>query len=330
MRAGELRHRVQLQQAIVARDTFSAEVTTWNTLTTVWAHVAVLSGSEAIAQLQIDATLTHTIVIRYYPILVPAMRAVWDGKVLEIHAVVPDEKKQMMTLLCSAEVEGEARGLAPWGAVLNGTSALINAGNQSSLTDMHSGDMTIEGWFKIAMGTGAGKAVICKTTNAANGWSVVFQNATQLKISIMRATPAVSLVAFTPDNVFHHCAFTFSLADLKARIFIDGMERSYLSQVAGVGGIITSGGADLTVGNILSVYTALTVGWLRISNSVRYTATFLPFPRDNPPIVDVHTVRLFRMNEGSGTVIGDASSNAQNASLINGAWGKFPVGYGAP
>lgn len=104
MRAGELRERIQLQAKQVTRDTFGAEVITWVTQATVWARVTAVSGDEAVTLSQEAATMTHQVVIRYYDGLTPVMRVLWRGRVLEIRSVIPDEKRQQMTLLCSEVV----------------------------------------------------------------------------------------------------------------------------------------------------------------------------------------------------------------------------------
>lgn len=104
MRAGELRERIQLQAKAVSRNATGEEVRVWNPLATVWARVTVVSGDETVTLSQEAATLTHQVVIRPYDGVAPMMRVLWRGRVLEIHAVMPDEKHQLMTLLCSEVV----------------------------------------------------------------------------------------------------------------------------------------------------------------------------------------------------------------------------------
>jgi SPP1 family predicted phage head-tail adaptor len=107
VRAGELRHRVVIQKkpTTVARNGFGEEVIAWQVLATTWARVETLSGGEAIEQARAGATLTHRVTMRYQRNVVPEMRVVWDERTLEIHAVVPDERKRVMALECSEVVE---------------------------------------------------------------------------------------------------------------------------------------------------------------------------------------------------------------------------------
>jgi hypothetical protein len=214
-----------------------------------------------------------------------------------------------------------------WTAVLNGADELINSGSHASIDDLHDGAMTVEGWFKI---NNAGFAniggIIGKTATLSDGWFFEFHTSTVIKVRVICATTvSESYIDFTPDSTFHHFAVTFDDAgDRKARIYIDGSELTYLAQIAGVGAIVSDAGADLTIGTLSTLFTEMSVGWMRISNNIRYTGAFTPASRATPPTVDANTVRLYKVNEGAGAVITDYSANAQNAAMINGTWLDYP------
>jgi len=104
MRAGELRHRIEIQRKGVTRDGFGAEVITWLPFTNAWARVETLSGGESIELSRAGAALTHRITMRYQRNVLPEMQVAWDERTLEIHAVVPDERKREMALECSEVV----------------------------------------------------------------------------------------------------------------------------------------------------------------------------------------------------------------------------------
>jgi SPP1 family predicted phage head-tail adaptor len=114
MRAGQLRHRIEIQRPIVTRDAYGAEIKAWSALVSLWAHVQTLNGSERILQTQADATLTHQITIRYYPGLTPVMRVRWNGRLFEIHSLVPDEREQQLVLMCSESVSYTASPSGVW------------------------------------------------------------------------------------------------------------------------------------------------------------------------------------------------------------------------
>jgi SPP1 family predicted phage head-tail adaptor len=90
--AGRLRDRVTLQAKAVTRDAFGGEVVTWGTHATLWASVESLSGREYIEQQfgvdQVRATRAVRVVLRYRDDVVPWMRIVHGGRVLEIQAVI--------------------------------------------------------------------------------------------------------------------------------------------------------------------------------------------------------------------------------------------------
>ena len=67
MRAGDLRHRLKIQQRTVGKDSFGQELTTWTTFAEVWAQISPASGSEIFAASQIKAEISHSIRMRWRP-----------------------------------------------------------------------------------------------------------------------------------------------------------------------------------------------------------------------------------------------------------------------
>lgn len=109
MQAGKLRERVTIQQEVVTRDTFGAEVNPWTDVATVWASVRPGSSGERFisAADQVQATITHTVRIRYRAGLTPKMRLKWEGRYLGIQSVVePDGRTRELVLLCLEIVDG--------------------------------------------------------------------------------------------------------------------------------------------------------------------------------------------------------------------------------
>ena len=101
VRAGELRHRVTIQQKSISQDTYGAALETWSTLATVWANVEALSGREFFDSQQTVAQADHRITIRYRADIKPAMRVVEGTRTFEIQAVLDREgRKRTLELLC--------------------------------------------------------------------------------------------------------------------------------------------------------------------------------------------------------------------------------------
>ena len=100
MRAGELRHRVEIQSKSVTRNDLGEEVITWNTVATVWAAVVPVFGSEAVDNSAREATATHQVRIRRRTDVTPVMRVVYGAKEFDVQHVADDNKPGLMVLSC--------------------------------------------------------------------------------------------------------------------------------------------------------------------------------------------------------------------------------------
>jgi hypothetical protein len=114
--------------------------------------------------------------------------------------------------------------------------------------------------------------------------------------------------------------------DRRIDLFVDGVEVTYTTQVQGSGAVKDDSALGLYIGEDFPSNWPFKgkVGWCRISNVVRYTGSFTPDARNAPPASDANTVRLFKMDEGTGTNINDTSSNALDATMTNGSWVNDP------
>jgi hypothetical protein len=112
-------------------------------------------------------------------------------------------------------------------------------------------------------------------------------------------------------NAWHHIAVTRDASNA-TRIFIDGVLRGTMTGTAAP----TSSTGAFTIGeagDALAEYFPGLVDEVRISNVVRYTATFTPSTA--PFATDGNTVALYHLNEGTGQTVGDSSGNARNGFL---------------
>lgn len=90
MRAGDLRRQIALQTRATVQDTFGGQSQVWTTAYTVWAQISPLSGRELLAAQAVRSEVTHTITIRWRseladPMALAAMRAVYNGRIFNIH-----------------------------------------------------------------------------------------------------------------------------------------------------------------------------------------------------------------------------------------------------
>ena len=102
MRAGRLRHRLELQERSVTRDSYGAEVETWTTQHVIWGSVEPLSGSEYFASKQTQAERSHKIIIRYISDLHVTWRIKFGSRTFGIESIINrDERNRELTLMCS-------------------------------------------------------------------------------------------------------------------------------------------------------------------------------------------------------------------------------------
>ena len=103
IRAGLLRERVTIQEQVISRDEYGAEIITWGDVATVWASVLPTTGQErfvAAAQQQL-ATMSHEVRIRKREGLTREMRLLWLGRELDIENIAdPTGRRAELVLRC--------------------------------------------------------------------------------------------------------------------------------------------------------------------------------------------------------------------------------------
>jgi len=105
MQAGKLRHRVTFQQLTEQKDTHGAGKNTWVDVCTVYARIRPLTGRSLFAAQQNHSEVTGMIDIRYDARITAKMRAVFEGKIYSIHAVIdPELRHKELNLMVSEGV----------------------------------------------------------------------------------------------------------------------------------------------------------------------------------------------------------------------------------
>lgn len=101
--AGDLRHRITLQQRGGTQDAIGQPVLTWADVATVWADVRYLNGLEIVKADAEISVARASVRIRYRLGVTAAMRVLHDGRVLDIKAVLPDATgREYLDLACQA------------------------------------------------------------------------------------------------------------------------------------------------------------------------------------------------------------------------------------
>ena len=105
MRAGRLRHRVQIQSGTETADAVGQPVTTWATTRTVWAAIEPLTGREFQEAQRTDSDITHTVTIRGNIAADVEKRLLFGTRVLNIESVLDkDERGITKQLMCKEDV----------------------------------------------------------------------------------------------------------------------------------------------------------------------------------------------------------------------------------
>jgi len=105
MRAGRLRHTVQLEQRVETRDTDGSVLTSWALFSERPAELRPLAGRELIAAQAVQSEITTRAVIRHIDGISTRMRLVHHGVAYNIHAVLPGPTfRRYCTLMLSAGV----------------------------------------------------------------------------------------------------------------------------------------------------------------------------------------------------------------------------------
>ncbi len=99
---GEMRHRLRLEAQSRAPDGGGGATVSWGLAAEVWGAVVPLSGSERVEADGLKGQLTHQIVIRYRPGVLPEMRFMMGTRAFDIRSVI-DVSERRRFLKCLVE-----------------------------------------------------------------------------------------------------------------------------------------------------------------------------------------------------------------------------------
>lgn len=110
MKAGRLRHRVNIQQPVETQNAYGeAEVAWSNVLTNVWAGIEPLRGREFFAAKQVNAEIEARVVIRHRAGITAKMRIVdlchGSGEYYIDTVINPEERNRELQFMCTRSIE---------------------------------------------------------------------------------------------------------------------------------------------------------------------------------------------------------------------------------
>jgi len=102
LRSGELNRRITIQQRDSEQNTFGQQLLTWSDVLICWAGIEQMQGRELEMAQAINAETTHRVTIRYRAGITPAMRVLYQGRVLNVLSVLDiDTAHVALHLMCS-------------------------------------------------------------------------------------------------------------------------------------------------------------------------------------------------------------------------------------
>ena len=101
MRAGPLRHRCEIQNRQRVPDGAGGNAEAWVKVGEMWAEITMPTGRVAVVADQLTGMVTAEIRIRLRSDVVAQMRLVHKTTTYLIEAVLPDNERSMLRLLCS-------------------------------------------------------------------------------------------------------------------------------------------------------------------------------------------------------------------------------------
>jgi len=200
---------------------------------------------------------------------------------------------------------------------------LVDCGSDATVDNLPTGanGFTIEAWVKLS------RLVDIESNGRIGdkGWLFTYSNPNGLVGQIPASTTtgvSQSGVMSLDDQEWHHIAMTYRNSGGRViQLWLDGIEVNYATQTAVAGTVTGDAGDDFLIGNQSAgtrVFPGL-IGWVRLSNTRRYTSDFTPPDRCAPPDVDANTVAQWNMQEGNGSTVDNAEGTAGSDGAITGA-----------
>ena len=103
--AGDLRHRITIQSSVKTGDGGGGFTVAWSNLATVRGKIEPLRGREQLHGMQLEARVTHRILIRYRSDVTAANRILFGTRTFNIRSVLNvDERNRWLEILAEEGV----------------------------------------------------------------------------------------------------------------------------------------------------------------------------------------------------------------------------------
>jgi len=242
------------------------------------------------------------------------------------------------------EASGEQEWCFPHFLVCDGDTQDVDCGSGANLDNLPDfgiagkGPITVDGWIRpdsygeLDTGYIAGKANIPDTWGWAFYVSSISGLVAKIRCADQIAVSKIGLDDFTADGEWHYVLMCYdervgggTPAPRLIYLNVDGVwAPDYDLQQVSIGNYAQETNDDLHLANRADLARGFdgALGWLRVSDGIRYDPTvgnFTPPPRCVLPIRDANTMGQW-IKEGTGTAIADQSSNGNTGTAANDAW----------
>lgn len=105
LKAGDLRHRLRIEERNDTEDDFGEPIPSWSEVATVWGILEPLTGREREGGEGLDSTVDHRARIRDLAGLTADMRILWDSRTFEIKHIMRDPVRSSVEMLVTEQVD---------------------------------------------------------------------------------------------------------------------------------------------------------------------------------------------------------------------------------
>lgn len=93
--------RIVVQRPVRTADEGGGSEISWEDAATTWAAVTPVSGKEEIVRGRLKGEVTQKVTVRYRAGMSSEMRLLYDGRILDVKAVIdPEEKHRFLEIYC--------------------------------------------------------------------------------------------------------------------------------------------------------------------------------------------------------------------------------------
>lgn len=104
MRAGDLRHRITIQEETATPDGMGGETLAWGDQCTLWAAIWPLSAKESLGSMKLELKVTHRVRIRYRPGITSKNRIKMGVRFFDIVSLINYEERNVTLDFLTNEV----------------------------------------------------------------------------------------------------------------------------------------------------------------------------------------------------------------------------------